>query len=126
MKNLLALLILGMVLAMVPACEDDSTGTQPIIPEPPALTQKWQVLSDMELAHTKRNLAKYDALLDANFMFYLSNGDVQGGLPDSWDRDVEMYANANLFSKDPLPAPMKRCLSLQMNIKWEDSNGDPR
>ena len=126
MKSMLVLIVLGAALAIVPACGDDDP-TAPVrtpVPWPP-VSGKWQVLRTMELAISRRNLQRYEELLDDNFTFYLANSDVLGGLPESWDREIEIHANANLFSTEQPPAPMKHVLSLHMDIQWEDDRGKP-
>lgn len=80
-------------------------------------SQNWHVLNNIELAYNKRNIAEYDALLDANLTFFLSAADVGGGLPESWDRTVEYHVNQNLFSLAPTAGPTATSISL--NILWE-------
>ena len=41
------------------------------------------------------------------------------GLPDSWDRTVEIEVNTLLFDKEP-PAPAPKCQSTFMDIRLED------
>jgi hypothetical protein len=97
-------------------------------PPPPAqkyedLTERWHVLNNLELAYNQRKISRYDEVLDQDFTFFLSTGDVGGGLPDSWDRQTEMNANTNLFTKDPPPpAPIPRCKSIKMDVQWEKPN----
>jgi hypothetical protein len=99
------------------------------VPPPPSqkfqnLTEKWHVLNNIELAYTKRNIQKYDQLLDENFTFFLSTGDVGNDLPAQWDRTVEITANTNLFVADP-PGELPRCKDIEMDVQWEDSEGQP-
>ena len=120
-------MIAAFALLALTACEDDPAGPQG---GPPPLgfqnlTQKWHVLSNIELAYTKRNLERYDQLLDNDFTFFLSAGDVGGDVPESWDRTTEVQANTNLFSIDQPPAPLKRVLTIDMDIHWEDDKGNP-
>jgi hypothetical protein len=125
MKPYLLILVFAVLCFGVSCGDDDAVRHDPIIPPDPDLTEKWHVLYSMELAYTRRRLDRYDQLLDDNFTFYLADGDVAGGLPPSWDRAVEMGVNTLLFMKDPPPAPMPRCKSIKMDIKWEDANGNP-
>jgi hypothetical protein len=132
MKSLLALLLLCIGLAIFAACEEEPTsvcidcceGDCPV-PGFANLSERWHVLNNIEWAYTKRYLQRYDEVLDDDFVFFLSAGDVGGGLPDSWDRSTEVQANQNLFSTAQPPAPLKRCLGIRMNIQWENSKGEP-
>lgn len=116
--------VVGLValLATVSSCIFDAEEKPPIKDEPiqsfQPLTSKSAVLNNIEVAYEKRRLDKYDELLDENFMFYLSDGDVGGGLPDSWGRPDEILANTNLFSQSP-PAEFPRCKRIQMDVQWE-------
>jgi hypothetical protein len=85
-------------------------------------SQKWHVLNNLEQAYNRRRIDKYDPVLDENFMFFLTNADVGGGLPEQWGRTVEMNANTNLFQYDP-PDPLPRCETIDLDIRWEDSEG---
>ncbi len=127
-KPLLLLMLIAMV-ATAASCIFDPKSDTPVIPPNNQkfqnLSERWHVLNNVELAYTKRNLDKYDQLLDNDFTFFLSSGDVGGGLPDSWDRNTEVQANTNLFSTDQPPAPLKRCISIVMNVQWEDDQGKP-
>ena len=38
---------------------------------------------------------------------------------------IEIGANTNLFSTDPLTPPLKTCLSIQMDLQWENDKGEP-
>ena len=99
------------------------------VPPPPSqkfqnLSEKWHVLNNIELAYTKRRIDKYDELLDGTFTFFLSTGDVGGGLPAQWDRSEEVTTNTNLFAQDP-PGDLPRCKDIDMNVQWENNDGEP-
>jgi hypothetical protein len=118
MKKSLVMTLMIMVMALI-ACDDDD----PVKNTPPAadfenLTERAHVLNNIEVAYNQRRIDKYSELLDANFTFYLSTGDVGGGLPADWDRAVDMNANTNLFSSDPDPLP--KCTRIEMDVQWEN------
>ncbi len=102
------------------ACEDDPTGSD--LPPPPVfknLTQRGDVLHNLQLSYNRRNLQKYDELLDNDFTFHLSAGDVGGGIPSQWDRSVEVAVHTNLF--DPTyNGTTPACESIEFDIDFED------
>jgi len=110
---------LAVVVLMPLGCGDDS-------PTTPAgdgsaflnLTQKWHVLNNIEVAYNKRDLTKYDALLDDNFTFFLSPGDVGGSIPSQWGRADEILYNSRLF--DPNYSGAHRCRSIEMDLNLPD------
>ena len=76
------------------------------------LTQKTDVLSNIEYAYNKRQTNVYDALLDDAFTFFYTEGDVGGGgTPVQWGRDDEVTTTAGL-----LGAASK----IDLDIAWED------
>jgi hypothetical protein len=125
----LALMALGL------ACEDD----EPVIAPAPTetefrdLSQKWHVLNNVEVAYNKRRIDKYDELLDLDFTFFLTTGDVGGGLPEYWGRAEEKEYNTKLFDSNYSGA--NRCKRIQMDlvvdtddpdrIQWTDVIPDP-
>ena len=118
------ILLAGLVvlLAAVSSCIFDAKEQEPDEEKPQGfkpLTTREAVLNNIEVAYEKRRLDKYDELLDVNFTFFLSTGDVGGGLPESWGRADEITANSNLFNQTP-PPPFPRCKRIQMDVKWED------
>jgi hypothetical protein len=59
------------------------------------LTQREHVLNNLELAYNERRFTPYDALLDPNFTFFFSPGDVGGNIPDQWGRAEELGVASN-------------------------------
>ena len=105
------------------ACEDTVDPCNDCPPPPPSfqdLTEPSDVLNNLELAYNKRMINRYDELLDVNFTFFLTPGDVGGGLPENWGRADELQYNSFLFDATP-PAPFPRCKSVQVDIQWEDN-----
>jgi hypothetical protein len=126
-RPFLTVLVIAMV-ATTASCifDPDPPGK---VPPPPSqkfqnLSEKWHVLNNIELAYTKRVIGKYDELMDESFTFFLSTGDVGGGLPAQWDRTTEYTTNDNLFAQEP-PGDLPRCKDIDMDVHWENNDGDP-
>src|SRR5512139_1219857 len=102
MKHLLVVMLLALVAGAL-ACNDDDPVTPPVTPGPTFQdrSEKWHVLNNLELAYNMRNITRYDALLDENFTFYLTDKDVVAGLPSYWGRADEVTVSQHLFSKQP-------------------------
>jgi len=113
---ILALFVAGVSSCILDPSQDDGGGDPPL-PPIKNLTQKEDVITNMELAYNNRKIDWYNGLLDKNFTFFLSSGDVGGGLPAQWDRAEELLLNQRLFDKnyDALP-----CQSISMDIRLED------
>ena len=85
------------------------------------LTTKVAVLNNLEVAYNQRKIQEYEKILDNGFTFFLSEGDVNGGLPVQWDRSTEIEANTNLFSETSDPqGRWPLCTSIQMDVKFDD------
>jgi len=82
------------------------------------LTQKWHVLNNIVVAYNKRDISIYDELLDDNFTFFLSPGDVGGTIPDQWGRADEILYNSRLF--DPNYSGAHRCKTIEMDLTIPD------
>jgi len=105
--------VLFAAFALTPlACGDDD----PLKPNSPYLdlSQKWHVLENIERAYNNRNIGAYDQLLDENFTFFLSPGDVGGEVPDQWGRQEELTVNTRIF--DPNYAGAHRVKSIDMDV----------
>ena len=124
MKLTLLILVLALLAGMLACGGDDDTVTPtPIGPDWPVFqnrTEKWHVLNNLELAYNQRKIDNVRNLLDQDFTFYLTDKDVQSGLPEAWDRAVEISITTNLFSKDP-PGEMPAVKSIRLDILWEDN-----
>jgi hypothetical protein len=87
------------------------------------LTTKVAVLNNLEVAYNQRKILEYEKILDLGFTFFLSEGDVNGGLPVQWDRGEEISANTNLFSRDEDPqGRWPLCTSIQMNVIFDPAS----
>jgi len=121
-SNRLAVLALS-TLALVAACEDDPT--TPIIPNGEhtllPLTSRVAVLNNIEYAYDNRDIWAYDELIDLNFTFFFSDGDVDGGLPVQWPRTDELGATNDLFISNTQPVPVGPvCQSVRMDLTLEN------
>jgi len=100
-------------------CDDCGGFRRPPGPDPPLknLTQPEDVLVNVEAAYNKRRIDWYNGALDQNFTFFLSTGDVNNGLPASWNRADEVDINTGLFDPNNTTLP---CQSVFMDIRTED------
>jgi hypothetical protein len=76
------------------------------------LSHKTDVLNNIEYAYNKRKPAVYDKLLDLDFTFFYTEGDIGGsGTPVQWGRDVEGPATTGLLGD---------AAKIDMDLTWED------
>ena len=122
LKRSIHLCILVVLIAGLSSCIFDpkkDDGKEP--PPPPykflALTEKQNVLLNIEGAYTQRRIDKYDEALDDGFTFFLSSGDVGNNLPEQWDRSEEILLNTRLFDKTYAAKP---CQKIEMDIRTEE------
>lgn len=122
MKHLLVIVSL-VLFAGTLACGSDDDPVDPVKVTEPQFwnrTQKWHVLSNLEVGYNKRSIAPVRALLDEYFTFYLTDKDVQGGLPEAWGRETEVSITTHMFSSSP-PGDMPRIKALKLDIQWENN-----
>jgi hypothetical protein len=107
---------MAVLVAAVSSCIFDAPekiGGDP--PKPPKellpLISRTAVLNNIEYAYEKRDITPYDALLNDDFTFFYTDGDVGGGTPVQWPRADEVSSNTGLFAA---------ASSISMDIKWED------
>lgn len=84
------------------------------------LTQRENVLNNIEYAYDNRRTDVYDQLLDQQFTFFFSPGDVGGGLPEQWGRSDELTTVNYLFisNTQPVPAgPVCKSTSMDLNLE---------
>lgn len=125
MKTLTLVIALACVL-FVTACDDDPT-------RPPTsgggiknenLTQRWHVLNNIEYAYQTRRPDVYDQLLNTDFTFYFSPGDVGGGTPETFNRVEELDATTRLFNSNqqsnPPADPVCRSMRLELVFDKDD------
>ncbi len=115
--------IVPVLLLLLPACEEDPVApsggqsTQSFLP----LTTREAVLNNLELGWVKRNAGRIDELLDENFTFYFSPGDVGGGLPPSWNRAAELAATTALFTSNQVQYPVGPvCRSIRVDLQLDN------
>jgi hypothetical protein len=120
LRNRILFIGLAVVVAAVSSCIfDPDPAPDPVEPkeEFKPLTKKENVLNNIQVSYNKRRIDKYDELLDVNFTFFLSTGDVGGGLPESWGRAEEIQYNTSLF--DPNYTGENRCKRISMDLQFE-------
>ena len=123
MKTFMLLAMLASAL-LVAACSDDPTSPPP----PPGqtgelnLTQRWHVLNNIEYAYQTRRPDVYDELLNADFTFFFSPGDVGSGIPESWGRTEELEATTRLFNSNQQSVPPADpvCRSIRLDVVFEE------
>jgi hypothetical protein len=95
---------------------DDSGAVQRL-----PLTTREAVLNNIEYAYDTRTIDAYDELLDLNFTFFFSDGDVGGGLPVQWPRTDELGATNDLFISNSQSVPVgPPCKSIRMDLTLEN------
>jgi hypothetical protein len=126
MRSVVCGVVLLAALALVPACEDDPVRDDCADCEFPLqilmpLTSREAVLNNIEYAYDNRVISAYDDLIDLNFTFFFSGGDVDGGLPLQWPRTDELGATNDLFISNSQPVPMgPRCQSIRLDLTLEN------
>lgn len=122
LKRNILLCALAILVASVSACIFSPDEKPPVEKPKPVqniqdLTQREHVFNNIEVAYNKRNINYYQGVLDPNFTFFLSTGDVNNGLPVSWNRPDEIDVNTKLFDQNNTTLP---CQSIYMDIRTED------
>ena len=129
LKRSLLLCGLSIVALFVSSCLfDPEEGTKPPV-DPPLqklpLTERWHVLNNIEYAYKNRDRLTYDELLNSDFVFYFSPGDVGGGTPETLNRPDELDATGRLFasnSQTQNPPPDPVCRSLRLDLVFDKDN----
>ncbi|HEX5131279.1 MAG TPA: hypothetical protein VFX92_02200 [Candidatus Krumholzibacteria bacterium] len=121
------LFVIALLAAVMSSCifdpaEKKNEGGGPVESFLP-LNEKVNVLSNLQLAYNRRIITEYDKLLDLEFVFFLADGDVGGGLPVSWDRTTEIGTNKCLFDRVGCPGkPVASSVTMELmnlnQIQW--------
>lgn len=107
-----ARLMVPLVAALVMACGDDPVGTTPpLLPKFENLSQRSNVLNNFELAFNKRNIDRYDQLVDANLVFTYEVYIAGVWTTQQWDRATDIAGNTALFGD---------AVKLDFDLNWED------
>ena len=122
MRTVLVSLLIAV--AFLPACEDEEVvGGCDLCPPPgktfQPLTTRENVLNNLELSYTQQKHSPYDELLDPNFTFFFSPGDVGGNIPAQWGRVEELQMATLLFDRTLNQPPYPTCRSIRMNLEFE-------
>jgi hypothetical protein len=80
------------------------------------------VLANLEASYNRKNIAKFDALLDSDFVFFFSPPDVAGGAPAQWGRSEEMYLTTRLFDVGLQQGVWRFDVNIQFEtgVQWVD------
>lgn len=97
MRRLAAFTVAATVL-LVLGCSDNSTEPKITKPRYPEATTKDIVISNFLLSYKDHNIAEFEKLLHADYVWYNEAMDVLGhGLPASYTRDQDIAHTRNLF-----------------------------
>jgi hypothetical protein len=125
LKRSILLGFVALLVAAMSSCIFDPPGgggdnkKPPIVYVKKDLSNKSDVLNNIEYAYNKRNVPTYDELLDANFTFFYTDGDLgggSGGTPVQWGRPDELTTTSGLFAATT---------SMDMSLEWKDADGNP-
>ena len=104
-------------------CSEDD----PVKPTPPQevqfrdLTQKDQVLFNLQLSYNERRYDEYCKLLDESFRFYFADYDVRWrGAPEYWDRNKEIHFTSLIL--DPVMPGDNLIISIKLKLAYPDTN----
>jgi hypothetical protein len=120
LKRSFLLGLAALLVAALSSCIFDPSSSKPT-PTPPKvyvekdLSNKSDVLNNIEFAYNKRRVDAYDRLLDDNFTFFYTEGDVGGGgTPVQWGRPDEVTTTSGLLAAAD---------KIDMSIDWKDAYG---
>jgi len=116
------LLVLAATVALTSSCIFDPkpSDTPPVENQDPwpDLSTKEDVLYYVQRAYSERKPNKYEQVLDGGFINFLSDGDVNNGLPEQWDRQQELAITDNLFSPTRV-GDLPLVKSIDMDVQYE-------
>lgn len=127
LKRSLLLCGLSITALLVSSCifdppEDKKDDQVDVITRQP-LTERWHVLNNIEYSYKTRRTDIYDELLDDNFTFYFSPGDVGEGTPETFNRSEENDATGRLFTSNEQTTPEDPvCRSMRLDLVFEKDN----
>jgi hypothetical protein len=84
-----------------------------------AVFPREQVLGNLESSYNRRNVARFGELLDDNFTFFFSPGDVGGEIPEQWARPKEYQVATRLFNPLLDQPPYPTCRSIDVDLDLE-------
>lgn len=85
------------------------------------LTSRAAVLHNLEFAWNERAPVKVEELLDDNFTFFFTPGDVGGSVPEQWGRADELAATTALFTSNTTPSSGPVCTSVRVDLQFNAS-----
>ena len=101
-RKLVFIAVATFVAGSLPACFLDPEQTPPPEDKPAEqfkdLTEQNDVLFNLRESYDQRNGDEYDRLVDDDFVFFFSDGDVAtGNYPAQWSRETDVPATRGLF-----------------------------
>lgn len=107
-------------------CKDCGDTTSAYLP----LTERDNLLQNLEQAYNQRNFAEYKKLFDnsGDFLFFFSTTDVNQGLvkDSSWDIGQDLGTTEAIFDRNPPPgAPLAENIDLELTFTAGDDEWQP-
>ena len=121
LKRSLLLGLAALMVAALSSCIFDPGSKPPDPKKPPVvyvkkdLSNKSDVLNNIEFAYNKTNMDAYNELLDDNFTFFYTEADAGGTVPVQWGRPDEITTTSGLLAAAD---------KMDMSIDWKDANGN--
>jgi hypothetical protein len=119
MRHILIVLACAFLAAVVTSCDEDRVTPPPSsTDEYKNLSEKDDILYNLELSYNKRRFDKYEELLDADFIFYFAEVDYNNpnGTPEQWGRVEEVGANSRLLS--PSTPGDNKVVSIDLKLEY--------
>jgi len=135
MRRKLSLPVLAIVVAAsLVSCFEDGGNTTIGPGHPPKSSYKTldadgprdNVLFNLQLSWNDRNIARYDELLDADFIFYFSAADVSGGIVSGeyWSRAQEINASKNVFDPNYSNPTQEPVQDIDLALVYPSGDGE--
>ena len=125
-RSILILLSIIVIAGLTTSCIfDPKEQKEPGDPPDPVvykdLTEKDDVLYNLQLAYNERDFVEYQKLLDDNFIFIFSDTDFSSGkTPEQWNRADEVRVNKKIF--DPALPGDNLVISLELSLDYAKEN----
>ena len=109
--------------ALLIACEEEEVvggcDPCPFVKTFQPLTEREHVLNNLELSYNERRANEFGKLLDNDFTFFFSPGDVGGNIPDQWGRVDELAVASRLFDLRLDDPNYPTCSSIRVDLMFE-------
>lgn len=110
-------------------CGDDSSLRPVPLPaeQYKDLTQKDDVLFNLQRSYSERKVTEYDRLLDEGFQFCFSDFDVMyRDAPACWDRVTEVLFTDHFLGLSGFEPGDHRVISIELKLTYADTNWTPQ